>query len=406
MNILLISSTCSKSKYQNIFKERNYRYIDPSQNFFDNLINGIVENKDINIDCLTILPVSASVHRKYYFKYEIEEIKYNLRYHYLKLYNGRISRYLSQFIEVYMHTEKWIKNNNNIKRIVICDPTLVFASFAARIASKRFKIKVVALITDMPKLVTSIKHKDFNFLRRFFQQVFDCLAERDISKYDGYILLTEKMNEVVNKKNVPSIIIEGSVNILMSSYENILVLKDRPMSIVYAGGLHKQFGLEKLVKAFHKSTLKNVQLKIFGTGLYVDEIIRYSKFDSRIKYMGVVPVEEIIKQEIAATLLINPRPSNKRFTLYSFPSKTLEYLVSGTPVLSTRLKGISEEYEEYLYWFNEENEENMRIKIEEIMSLSKDKLHFKGKKAKEWVLKNKNNITQGRKIIKFINKLN
>jgi len=39
-------------------------------------------------------------------------------------------------------------------------------------------------------------------------------------------------------------------------------------------------------------------------------------------------------------LLLHPRPVNSPVTLYSFPSKLIEYLASGTPVLSTRLKSI------------------------------------------------------------------
>ena len=110
----------------------------------------------------------------------------------------------------------------------------------------------------------------------------------------------------------------------------------------------------------------------------------------------------IIKKEIKATLLINPRFSNEEYTEYSFPSKIMEYMSTGTPVLTTKLKGIPEEYSKYLYYFEDETCQGMKNKLEEILSLNIDELNKKGKSAREFVLKNKNNIKQTKKIIELI----
>ena len=37
---------------------------------------------------------------------------------------------------------------------------------------------------------------------------------------------------------------------------------------------------------------------------------------------------------------VNPRQNNEEFTKYSFPSKTMEYLASGVPVVAYKLDGI------------------------------------------------------------------
>jgi glycosyltransferase involved in cell wall biosynthesis len=46
--------------------------------------------------------------------------------------------------------------------------------------------------------------------------------------------------------------------------------------------------------------------------------------------------------------MLNPRDPSWRGTPYSFPSKLLEYLTTGKPIISTRLPGIPAEYFEVL----------------------------------------------------------
>ena len=98
-------------------------------------------------------------------------------------------------------------------------------------------------------------------------------------------------------------------------------------------------------------------------------------------------------------LLINPRPSEEEFTKYSFPSKNMEYMTSGTPLLTTKLVGMPEEYYEYVYLFDDESVEGMSKKIDEVLSLSEETRKKTGLKAREFILKEKNNVIQTRKMI-------
>jgi glycosyltransferase involved in cell wall biosynthesis len=145
----------------------------------------------------------------------------------------------------------------------------------------------------------------------------------------------------------------------------------------------------------------DIELHIYGSGKFVKKLLEYQKKDIRIKYKGVVTNEEIIVAEQEASLLVNPRYSNQEFVKYSFPSKTSEYMLSGTPVLTTKLSGIPEEYFQYLYTFDDETIEGYAHKLNEILSLPHEELKQKGLKAQEFVLKNKNNIIQSQRIELF-----
>ena len=80
----------------------------------------------------------------------------------------------------------------------------------------------------------------------------------------------------------------------------------------------------------------------------------------------------------------------------------MEYMLSGTPLLTTNLPAMPKEYKKYIYIIENETIEGIRKKIEEILELNSEELLEKGKNAREFVIKNKNNVIQCKKIIKFI----
>ena len=72
----------------------------------------------------------------------------------------------------------------------------------------------------------------------------------------------------------------------------------------------------------------------------------------RIDYKGQVP-PDIAKEIIDnASVLVNPRPNDSEYTKYSFPSKNIEYLMSGKAVVAYMLDGMPERYSEFIYKIN------------------------------------------------------
>ena len=82
----------------------------------------------------------------------------------------------------------------------------------------------------------------------------------------------------------------------------------------------------------------------------------------------------------------------------------MEYMASGTPLLTTNLPGMPKEYHNYVFLFKEETVEGYADTIREILSKPETELISFGLKAKKFVLENKNNNAQGKRIIDFINK--
>ena len=171
--------------------------------------------------------------------------------------------------------------------------------------------------------------------------------------------------------------------------------------LFYGGMLYEKFGIMNLVNAFHSIGDANMQLQLCGYGDCVDRVKELSKKDPRIQYLGVFNRDKVLELQSKASLLVNPRiPDDNTFTKYSFPSKTMEYFASGTPTLLYQLDGIPPEYYQYCYSLDEEHTSSTDLanKILEIKRIPVEKRLDLAKKARQFVLENKNPRIEAEKI--------
>ena len=170
-----------------------------------------------------------------------------------------------------------------------------------------------------------------------------------------------------------------------------------------AGLLEDEFGVGFLIDSFKKADVENAELIFYGKGTSVEYIEEENKKDERIKYAGQLTNAEIIEKEKTATLLINPRPPVGQWTAYSFPSKNIEYISSGTPLVAFKLAGIPDEYDEYFYKIPSNESDEFAKTLKELLNKPDKELIEFGARAQKWVLENKNPKIQAEKILKIFN---
>ena len=301
--------------------------------------------------------------------------------HYTYLANS-IGSYQRLLVNSFLFAFNYFKHNKNA--VMICDVLNFTVSFGATLAARIFGRKVIGIITDFPEQLSGGKNAHSRLIWKL------------VSLCTDYVVLTDQMKERLNPKK-HAIVLEGHVDSDMVQSENTLEEKYKKKVCMYAGMLHKKYGVEKLVKAFLVANVDDSELHIYGDGDYAEELETIES--DLIKYYGIAPNNEVVEEEMKATLLINPRPIDEEFTKYSFPSKNLEYMVSGTPLLTTKLPGMPEEYLKYVYTFEDETVIGMSKTIKKLLELDARGLYDKGKQAKDYVLQVKNNEEQAKKII-------
>ena len=361
------------------------------------ILNGIKKNK--KNECITVLSTRPVVRYPKYKKVLVRkscatEEMINIRY--LSFINLPILKQLTVFISMLKNILNWCKENKKDKKTVIIYGTNPLNIIPFILLRKIKKYKIVSIVSEIDKLRL---FENGSFLLKLKKHIYIWLSNTVQDSLDGYILLCKNMNELINKRKKPYIVMEGMIEENFSYNTDYTKKND---VIMYAGTLNKKYGISKLVDAFDKIGKSNYKLVIYGNGDYKEELLKKCAKNSNIIYLGVASNKEIVEKEKTAKILVNPRPSNETLTRYSFPSKTLEYFSTGSVALITKLEGIPNEYFEHCYVFEEENIDGLKKAIINITEKSNKELEEKAMGAVKFVAENKNNKIQTKKILDFI----
>lgn len=377
--LLYMSNATAYPIYDKLFRDGMIKSGYQMQKFNHNLIEGLGKLTDVT--SLSALPyVNERADR-------IDQTLDGIRYIAVKNNTGYIHKFSNLFY-LYLEGSRIIKKYR--PECIICDAIALSPCVISKLLGKRYNIPVIGIITDLPGML-GVENKA---TRKTVMRM---------QNFDGYILLTEQMNEIVNPNHRPYIIMEG----LCASQLPELYLGKRRKVILYSGSLWKNdAGIEYLVQGFIYAKLSEYELHLYGTGELVPWIEKISKEHQNVKYMGCVTNSEMVKIQSEAMLLVNPRPSKEEFCKYSFPSKTIEYMASGTPVLMTRLPGVPSEYFDYVYTIEDETSEGMCKTLEIVLSKEEKDLKEFGASAREFVKEKKSQKWQSERVYKFIQEIN
>jgi len=208
------------------------------------------------------------------------------------------------------------------------------------------------------------------------------------------------MKEKIQIGNAPWTQVEG---IYCNDVQIGQIEREHNKTILYTGSLSRRYGIMDLVDAFSRIEDDSYRLWICGGGDALEEIKQRQLKDDRIQYLGLLSKTEVRTLQKRATLLINPRHSTDEYTKYSFPSKTMEYMASATPTLMAHLASIPQEYEQHLFFFDDESVEGIKNKIVEVCEMPQAELEAFGKAAAEFIMTEKNEKKQAAKVVELIN---
>lgn len=363
------------------------------------IYNGLCQNLERNVVLLNALPVGS--YPQYYKKIKIKEFCFATEFGTeninIGFCNVKLIRNYFQKRNILKALNKWMLSSGNDKVLFVYTLSLPFLSAIVKIKKVYSKLKVCAIVADMPDMLNLSTDKSI-FQKKFEKWSADRVYH-NIDSIDYFVLLTKYMAEYL-KINKPYIVMEG----IADDVSNLKPTRyDRKLKfVVYTGMLHKRFGIMDLVQAFMLIGNSNYRLILCGIGDAEADIIKSSKVDSRIVFKGQVSREEVLKIQADATVLVNPRKNTELFTKYSFPSKTMEYLASGTPVVAYKLDGIPDEYDQFINYVPDNSIESLARILTEICEKPESWRKEMGARAREFILRNKNCVVQTKKILDLI----
>ena len=271
--------------------------------------------------------------------------------YYIPFINLLVLKHFSRIHNYKKIIKKLLKHSSN-ENIYFVGYSMTLSTVEALLYAKKInpKVKTCLIIPDLPEYMNLGGGKQI--IKNILKGVSNKRLYSDVKKIDAYVMLTKYMTEKIDTSGKKICVVEGiaSADTVIKSSK----LDDDLKRIVYTGTLDEKYGIRDLVDAFVEINDKSARLVICGYGDSENYIKEKCKKDPRIDYRGTVKNEVAKSLQQDAYFLINPRNSQEEYTKYSFPSKTLEYMKSGRPVLMYKLKGIPDEYDNYIFYIEED----------------------------------------------------
>ncbi len=293
---------------------------------------------------------------------------------------------------------KWAKQVPKDEEVTVFVYSMHSPFLAAAKEVKRVhkKTKIAMLVLDLPQFMDM----NMSTLKKLLKKIDWLSIKRYMKIVDKYILYSKHMADFLKLEDDSWTVMEGSYDASLMADD--VTPSDDKISVMYSGVLDLRYGIKELLDAF-ADLPKNYELWLTGNGNAVDLINERAKDDQRIKYFGYLPTrKDLLNKQREATMLISTRDPSEPASTYCFPSKIFEYMVSGNPVLSTRINGIPEEYFDYIIPLDSLDSDYLKSEILKIANMSNDERQAMGEKAKSYVLNEKNCNVQAKRIIDFI----
>lgn len=254
-------------------------------------------------------------------------------------------------------------------------------------------VKVTAIITDLPEFYDL---EQVSVLRAWLRRRQNKIIYRDMERVDRFVVLTDRMVAPLRVGERPFLRMEGIYGGTPAP--------DSPApgkAILYSGSLHRQYGILELLEAFRSLDDPQAELWICGSGDARQEVEAAAAADPRIRFFGFCTQREVADLRSRAAMLVNPRNNEGEYTKYSFPSKTMEYLASGKPVVMYRLDGVPEEYDPYLFYADDLG--GLSGAMEWVLHHPQE-ASPKAAAARQFILERKNAAYQAKRLLEFLNR--
>jgi len=364
-----------------------------------NIYDGLCKNLDSEIRIFNVLPIGSfpQYYRRAFvkkFDFDTEGSSKNVN---IGFCNVKLIRKYLQPHSIYNALKKWCAEDKEAKTLFVYTASATFMTAVSKIKKSYPELRVCTIIADLPDM-SSLSSKK-TLLNKCFEKHLSDVSYRRIDCVDYFVLLTRQMAEYMHIDK-PFVVMEGIIPKVDNSQHHE---EGKTKTILYTGTLHKRFGILTLVEAFKILTDPDYRLVICGIGDSENEIREAARMDERIDFRGQIRREDALDLQRSATLLVNPRQNNEEFTKYSFPSKTMEYLASGVPLIAYKLDGIPDEYDEYIFYVDDDSPKSLADKIDEVCKKPYEERMAFAQRAQEFVRCEKNTIKQTKKIVELIN---
>ena len=335
-----------------------------NQNFHNKLIRSLaIENK---VEVISVRPFSNSKTRVLSLKKETKSDG-NITWHYISRWGGKIYRTLT----INPQVKRILKGMDLSEAVFLTDTINTSVVNCSTKMAKVFKRPLVGICTDSPSNISGTNRS------------YTLHLLKAAESYNGVLALTDGLKDLFNPTNKPSYVFEGLVE--DRKYEKYG--ENKKPYFFFGGALMERYGVYSLISAFNKLNRDDVELYICGHHGNKEKIKEAIGGNQNIKFLGLLPVNKVMEYEFNSLACINPRPFSEDLDRFSIPSKTLEYMSMGRPVISVKNTILKEKFPEDVIWIESSKDKDILSGLKQVLDMTEVERGNMGEKTKNRVLK-------------------
>jgi glycosyltransferase involved in cell wall biosynthesis len=272
---------------------------------------------------------------------------------------------------------------------LLFDSLNVHLGKAATALAKKHHLPAIAILTDNPENLAKTA--------RFYGSS----VKKNLANANGVLALSEGLVTALGVSKKPHYVFPG----LVEKAQEGKPLFPKNTYFYFGGALLSRYGILSLLEAYLAAE-PAYDLVIAGHETSSEEFKRLLRKSPRIHYIGQVTKGENATLEKNAALLINPRPYDEKLDQESVPSKLLEYLASGSPILSTRHSALQKAFPDDVNWLEDSSVAGLTEFLKNHLDEKKALKGIKKNQAAEKVFALYGQESVGKAIHGFLNSLN
>lgn len=367
----------------------------------NNVVMGICDalSSDTNFMLLSCRPVPSFPRGNMFIKGETVRLDSGRDVYIVPTLNIKLLKNLYWGLWFYFYIRKWAKAHSEEKRDI-----LVYNIYTPPIswlyrAAEKTKSKLTAILYD---LGVPPKRLGLSKLTMLGYRMMEKEAKKYIPLLDGRIVINEAIiNHYALGRDyilVDGGISDGIINKLFPLTESA----SDHLHLVCAGMLWDQNGTKLILSALKQHPELNVTVHFAGSGIDVPLIEEASAIDKRVRYEGMLSVDELFKLYGQSDILLNLRIEEE--VDFHFPSKLLECMATGKHVISTPIAHAERDYGEYITILHDITPDGFAHLIQMLSKEGKAELLRRGKSARAFMLANRTWNERTKEILNYLNR--